>query len=513
MNYTHKALAFDSLAQVIKEEKRKGKSIVQCHGTFDLIHPGHIIHFEEAKALGDILVITITAEDHVNKGPGRPHFNDELRLRSITSLEFVDYVCIIPFPAAVEAIRVVCPDIYCKGKEYESPEIDVTGNIHDDLNTVKEVGGAVAYVGSVVFSSSKLLNRHFENHSESTKNLLNNISNEFPQSKLRDIVNDFSSLRVLVIGDLILDKYSTVSVQGLTSKNRILSSRFINDNLHAGGALAIFRHIREFTTNVKLFSIIGQEPWIDPFLKKYLLDNQNWVLQKSHFTTIVKHRFVEALSDGKELSKLFSVNHIDKNHPNSSTQKELALRLRKIIKDFDLVLVADFGHGLMSEEIRAIVQEEANFLALNCQTNSNNFGFNIINRQYQRADSFSLDQTEMSLACGKKKFNESAELEKLTNAFSAKYGWFTRGGSETIGFSKNYPTCFCDSLEKIVIDTVGAGDAYCATASLAAAKGLPLELATLMGQIAGAQAVRIVGNSDCIAKDKFMKSLEALLNI
>lgn len=508
-----KVVPFHKLHQLIAKEKATGSKVVHCHGTFDLVHPGHIIHFEEAKARGDILVVTITAEKFVNKGPGRPFFCDDLRIRSLINLETVDYVSVIPFPAAVEAIKAVCPDVYCKGKEYQNPSVDVTGNIHEDIKTVKEVGGEIAYLGSVVFSSSKLLNKHFETFSKSTKDLLHRVSKEFPPSELSKLVDDFSSLRVLVIGDLILDKYSTVSVQGLTSKNRILSSRFVSENLQAGGALAIFRHIKEFTPNVRLFSLAGNEPWIDQFLKEHLSEEENWIQQEPGFTTIVKHRFIEALSAGKELSKLFSVNHIDKDHPSSSIQNKMSSKLRKKIKDFDLVLVADFGHGLMSPDLREIVQEEASFLALNCQTNSNNYGFNIINRQYQRADSFSLDQTEMSLSTGKKNFDESLELEQLANTLSAKYGWFTRGGSETIGFTKGHSPCFCDSLEKEVIDTVGAGDAFCATASLAATKGLPIELATLVGQIAGAQAVRIVGNSDCITKVKFMKSLEALLNL
>ena len=153
------------------------------------------------------------------------------------------------------------------------------------------------------------------------------------------------------------------------------------------------------------------------------------------------------------------------------------------------------------------------FFAVNCQTNSNNFGFNIINRRYHRSDSFSLDQSEMSLACGKKQFDECDELENLRNSFGASYGWFTRGGSETIGISRNGKPCFCDSLEKTVVDTVGAGDAFCAVVSLAAVSKQNLDLATLMGQISGALAVKIIGNTTPVRKIDFIKSLEAILKI
>ena len=68
----------------------------------------------------------------------------------------------IPFVAAVEAIRLVKPAIYCKGTEYQDASSDVTGNIHDDLTEVRAHGGEVRYIGSVVFSSTKILNRHFD---------------------------------------------------------------------------------------------------------------------------------------------------------------------------------------------------------------------------------------------------------------------------------------------------------------------------------------------------------------
>ena len=78
-------MSFDKLSSLTKKLTSDGKKIVQCHGTFDLIHPGHIVHFQEAKALGDILVITVTAENYVNKGPGRPFFNDEKETNTVDS--------------------------------------------------------------------------------------------------------------------------------------------------------------------------------------------------------------------------------------------------------------------------------------------------------------------------------------------------------------------------------------------------------------------------------------------
>jgi len=506
-----KQLPFEEASGLLGRVREQGKTVVQCHGTFDLVHPGHIIHFEEAKALGDVLVVTITAEQFVNKGPGRPYFNDSLRVKSIAALECVDYVVIVPYAAAVEAIECVRPDIYCKGKEYADTNNDVTGNIQDDLKTVERVGGKVAYVGSLVFSSTRLLNRNFDPHSSEVREFCERLSEDVSAQQFRDLVESFTELKVLVIGDIIFDRYTAATVQGLTSKNRIMSARFVDEDLQAGGALAVMRHIREFTPNVKLISLAGTEPWVEAKLSEYVAPDEDEILRVPNFTTVVKQRFVEPLSQGKELLMLFSVNYIDERHPGAQVQETVCRHISEHIKDCDLVVAMDFGHGLMGDSVRSLVQEQSPFLAVNCQTNSNNYGFNVISRQYQRADSFSLDQRELQLACGVREPAYSKELSKLREHFSSAYAWLTRGAVETIGLGADGTECRCPPFELNVVDTVGAGDAFCAVASLCAARRLPVTLGTFMGQVAGAQAVRTVGNTEPVRKSGFLKSGMAML--
>lgn len=507
-----KVLSFEEAKGVFEKLRNKGKNIVQCHGTFDLIHPGHIVHFEEAKALGDVLVITITGEEFVNKGPGRPFFNDVLRTKSLSALECVDYVVVIPFPAAAEAIELVRPHVYCKGKEYENPEVDVTGNIHEDIKTVEKVGGRISYVGSVVFSSTKLLNKHFEVYPQKVKEFCKDLAKSYSPHDFRRIVEEFKDLKVLVIGDVIFDYYSTVKVQGLTSKNRIISTRLIKQDMQAGGALAVFRHIKQFAPQIKLISLAGLEPWVDEILPKFVNKNENGIVRHKNFTTIIKQRFVEPVNEGKELSKLFSLNIIDEKHFGKEIEKIIYEQIDNCIENYDLVVVMDFGHGLCTESIRKLVQEKSKFLALNCQTNSNNHGFNLIDRQYYRADSFSLDESELTLACGKRDIQFGYELVKLHNKFGARYAWLTRGATDTIGIKTGEKECVCAPFETSIIDTIGAGDAFSSLASLAAVKDLPVDIATFMGQLAGAQAVRIVGNAESINKSKFIKGGMSLLS-
>ncbi len=501
-----KILAFDDAAAHFATLRAAGRTLVHCHGTFDLLHPGHIVHFEEARALGDVLVVTLTGERHVNKGPGRPFFNDQLRARWLAALACVDYVVVVPFPAAVEAIECVRANVYCKGREYADPSTDVTGNIADDVAAVARVGGEVRYVGSVVFSSTRLLNQHFEPYPPEVKAFCQLVARECGPTHFRAIVENFAQLRVLILGDIIFDRYTTLEVQGLTSKNRILSGRYVSDEMQAGGALAVYRHIREFTPHVTLVGLVGTEPWLDATLARYLPRESDGLIRSPEFTTIVKQRFVEPRCEGKELQKLFSVNFIDKHAPSPALQKAVVDRLAEHIDDYDLVLAMDFGHGVLEERVRNYVQEHAPFLGVNCQTNSNNHGFNVINRRYRRADIFTLDQTEINLAIGRRDLDYGKALTGLATSLGARYAWLTRGSHETIGRNCVKEISSCAPFERNVVDTVGAGDAFCAVAALAAASRVPLNVATFMGQLAGAQAVKIVGNSEPIRKARLLKA-------
>ncbi|MCG8524771.1 MAG: PfkB family carbohydrate kinase [Opitutales bacterium] len=512
MEFREKEISFKDASIFFCDFKKNGRKIVQCHGTFDLVHPGHVVHFEEAKALGDVLVVTLTDEKHVNKGPGRPYFNNELRVKSLSALEMIDYVVVIPHPAAIEAIETVRPDVYCKGKEYAADGADVTGNFADDVTAVEKCGGKVAFVGDVVFSSTKLINQNFTVTTKSVKEFCEQLAQKWSSDDFVSIVDGFQDLKVLVIGDIILDRYSTVSVQGLTSKNRMLSGRFMDEETQAGGALAIFRHLKEFTNNLDLFGFVGQEPWIDEWLKQWIPEESDAILRMGN-RTIIKQRFVEPIKDGKEMSKLFSVNFIDSSPPSDKTISKSLSWLEEHIDNYDLVVAADFGHGVMAEPIRSFLQEKAKFLSVNCQTNSNNYGFNIINKRWVDVDCFSLDRKEMALAIAQKDFDLAESLTDLKSQLNAKYAWLTLGDEKTICVNTEQSVIKCAPFETKVVDTIGAGDAFFALASLAAVKNVPLEMATFIAQIAGALAVKIVGNRDCIRKGELMKSGVSLLNV
>jgi len=155
-----KILDLDKLAEELSDLKSKGKKIVHCHGCFDMMHPGHIKYFQASKKMGDILVVTVTPDQYVDKGSGRPVFDQYLRTESIAALECVDYVAVNRWPTAENTLRLLVPDYYVKGQEFEKLQ-DKTGKIQKEVDVVKEIGGEMMFTHEIVFSSTKILNRYF----------------------------------------------------------------------------------------------------------------------------------------------------------------------------------------------------------------------------------------------------------------------------------------------------------------------------------------------------------------
>jgi rfaE bifunctional protein nucleotidyltransferase chain/domain len=155
-----KVLEYSDLEKETEKLRNESRIIVLCHGCFDLMHPGHIMHFQSAKTMGDLLVVTVTPDIYVDKGPGRPVFNESLRVMSIAALECVDFAAINKWPTAEETLRSLKPHIYVKGQEFEKGA-DATGKIQKEMKIVKEIGAEIRFTHEMVFSSTRLLNEYF----------------------------------------------------------------------------------------------------------------------------------------------------------------------------------------------------------------------------------------------------------------------------------------------------------------------------------------------------------------
>lgn len=490
----------------------ENKKVVLCHGVFDLVHPGHIIHFEQAKEMGDVLVVSITSERYVRKGPDRPYFNDEMRIKFLEAIEYIDYVMLSEGYTVDDIVEVVEPAIYVKGEEYRQAENDITGKITDEQSIVEKHGGKICFTSGQVFSSTKLINTVLSGLTDDVKCYMKDFKTRYSMEKIQIFAEKMDELKVLVIGDTIIDCYTYCDVQGMMSKDMGYSARLGHSEEYFGGAVAIARHLSSFVKNVTLMSIIGSEEKIRQKMFDELSNTiELGLVYSKRIPTIVKKRYLTRNKKREEYGKIFAINNLpEKPGYEYDVKCRFIEMLEKSISNYDVIFLCDFGHGLVDDEIMEIVQKNAKFLALNCQTNSSNMGMNIITK-YSRADVFTLDQQELGLAYPIYLIDEKEKLSMLSRHLNGN-GWLTRGsmGAYGIESGKIYE---CPAFTMTVKDTVGAGDAFFSLASIFVAAGAPMEVGTFMGNIGGALGANIVGNKEPIERVNALKFANTLLNI
>ena len=502
-----KILPMDELAEVLAREKARDRKVVLCHGVFDLLHPGHIQHFQDARQLGDILVVTVTADAHVNKGPGRPAFTHRLRMESLAAMECIDYVALSEWPTALEVIRRLRPDFYVKGTEYSDVDNDLTGKILEEVEAVREVGGSVHYSRGEVFSSSSLINRHFGTLGDQAHAYLEDFRKRHSADEVLASLRAVADLRVLVVGDVIIDQYCYCTALAKSPRETIVAARHNSEEQFAGGSLAIANHLAGLCRQVTLVSTMGVEEGYEAFARSRLRPNVDLeIVHTPHRPTVVKRRFLEATFMGK----MFEIQHLDDTPLDPETEGILARKLEALVDGHDLVVVADFGHGLLTERVVRLLGASQAFLAVNTQTNSANMGFNRITR-YPRVNYACLHEFEVRISMGSQYGPLPLLATELRRSLHATRCMVTRGPNGTMLVESSDTILETPSLTRTVVDRVGAGDTvFSATAPLVRT-GCDGEIVGFVGNCAGAMAVHTVCNRDPIDFASLAKFMSHLL--
>ena len=499
-------MTIESLSEFVKTEKEKEKIIVQCHGVFDLLHIGHIRYLEQASRMGDILIVTLTPDQYVDKGPHRPAFTKNLRAEAIASLSCVDYVSINPWPTAEETIRLLKPHFYVKGSEFKNLSADMTGKIAKEEKVATEVGTKMVFIDDIVFSSTTLINRYFSRFSEDVQNYLNVFRSRYTIDDVMDVLDKMANLKVLVIGDTIIDEYVYCSAMGKSSKDPILALKYQSQDKFAGGVLAVTNHVANFAKHVSLQTILGEQDSHEDFILSQMESNISLTLNmQSHMPTTVKRRFIDSYT----LNKLFEIYVMDDSGVSLQQDKEICLWLTKNIECFDIVIVSDFGHGAISENMIEILCKKSKFLSVNTQANAGNRGFNTISK-YPRTDLACLAEHELRLETRDLKTELRPLMLKTINHFNYNKLIVTLGKNGCAICQNNLNFIQVPAFVHKVVDRIGAGDSFLAISSLAACIGASSELIAFIGNIVGSLSVEILGNKkplDRLSVKKYITSL------
>ena len=503
----NKIFSIDALAKKATELKKNKQKIILCHGTFDLMHGGHIKYLQKAKSKGDLLFVTVTADEYVNKGPGRPVFNDNLRAENLAALACVDFVGVNYELTAVGMLKKICPDLYVKGSEYQKPEEDITGNIQKEIDAVREGGGNIFYTNEITFSSSSLINDHFDVFAPETKTFLSEFKQKYTDKEIQDQIESLLDLNVLVIGDVIIDQYHYVSPLGQTGKGNVLAVQYESEEQFAGGSIAVANHTAQFVNNVTLLSALGDHDSHEDYIRSKLEKNITpFFTYFKDAPTLTKRRFVDG-----DLTKLFEVYFYQDEPTFKDDGKFVEKWLNDHLAEFDLVLVADFGNGFISPNMREIICSKAKFLAINTQVNSGNRGYHVITN-YKQANYIALNEPEIRIAARNRHDSIEYVASEVIKKLGAKQCAVTQGTRGVVMLDEDKRSfCRVPALSSRVVDRIGAGDAYLSLSSICLAGGLDSQIANFVGSVAAAMDVQIVCNRESVNAGSLKKYISTLL--
>ena len=494
----------EKLKDELSLRKLQSLKVGLSHGVFDLVHPGHIQHFIAARKQVDILIVSITADEFVNKGPGRPIFNEEIRLSTLAALEAVDYVTISREKTAEKIISLLKPDYYFKGSDYRNSADDPTGKIDAERIAVEQCGGTIKFTDEFSSSSSKLINTVFNPFDNRTKNWIEKFKKKHSVDEIDNYLSEISRLDIALVGELIIDQYTMVDALGKTGKDPILAFRMLDTNLYAGGILAIANNCSNWTNSVSVHSMISSEEHLPAEISDFLNPNIKMCLTPFDGPTITKHRYIDVGTK----SKVFETYLFD---PEKYSQQSNGIFLEQLknLPEKNLVLVADYGHGLMASQVINKVIELSRYLAVNVQTNAGNRGFNNISK-YPRLDFFTANSRELQLEFRSNNLDYSQVLPSLMKKLHASKAVLTLG-AEGVTVFENKGIESVPALATRVVDKVGAGDSVFAISSLLAYVDCPSAIIGLVSNIVAAQEIANLGHQRPLTLGDIKKQVRSLL--
>lgn len=497
-----------SLAKIVSQLKKKNNKIVLCHGTFDLLHLGHIYHFNEAKKNGDILIVSVTPDKFINKGPGRPYFNLKERLHTLAALQIVDYVTWNYKKNSTDVIDAIKPNFYSKGQDYANSKNDITREILNEKNCLKKNKGKFLITNLPTFSSSKILKNQGLILTEEQNNFLNLIKNKYSFEEIKNIINKIYNLKILIIGEIIVDKYCFGETLGKSGKDPILMIKKIKDEIYLGGAGAIANHISDFVKNISLITMIGDDKKYENFIKLKLSKNIDYkYFRKLNSPTIVKKKYLDHITKNKIIG-FYAINDTSIEKKN---EKELKKIIDKKLSSKNLILISDYGHGMINENISKKILKNKKFVGLNAQINAANIGLHSINK-YSNLDLVIINKSELRYELKNKNTETKILMKILSKNKKIKFLVVTRGTNGALMYNSLKNTFFeCPAFANKIVDKIGAGDAMLPLISLMIYLTKDENLSLFIGSIASAIQVGSMGNSSSVTKNELLKVIMHLL--
>lgn len=468
--------------------------LVLVSGNFNVLHPGHLRLFRFARECGQKLIVSVNSDFLAG---GDAHLPENLRLEGVKSNSLVDEAFIAHEPIQA-IIRKLKPDVVVKGKEHEA-------EFNEELDVLNEYGGLLVFSsGEAIFSSLDLIRKEFQYFDPKAISLPDIYLERhyINKTQLSSIIDQFSKLRVAVIGDLIIDEYITCDPLGMSQEDPTIVVTPVDSKRFIGGAGIVAAHAAGLGAKVNLFSITGNDE-----ARNYAISNlegcsvvPHLLLDESRPTTL-KQRY---RSKGKSLLR---VSYLHETAISQSLQDRLFDAVSGVMDQVDLLVFSDFNYGCLPqslvERIIALALKKSVFMAADSQSSSQmgdigRFkGVNLITPTEREARISARDRESGLVVLAEK-------LRLLANAQNV----FLKMGQEGLlihsGITNKCGEWLTDrvhALNSSPKDVAGAGDSLLITSSLALVIGANIWEAAILGSLAAAIQVGRVGNTPLSRKE------------
>lgn len=501
--FSHKIKTAEQIREAIGPRPRR-KKVIMCHGTFDVVHPGHVRHLLYAKTKADILIASLTSDVHIMKGNMRPYVPEDLRAINLAALEMVDYVVIDRDPTPLKNLTVIQPDYFAKGYEYTA------GSVHpktqEEIDILESYGGEVIFTpGDIVYSSTALI--ELAPPAIAVEKLMLLMQGEgVGFDDLRGALQKLKGLRAHVVGDTIVDSYTYTSMIGGMTKTPTMSVHFEKKVDFVGGAGVVAKHLKAAGAEVTFSTVLGDDAY-----KSFVLDDLNTygvhclpIIDPTRPTTNKNAIVAEGY-------RLLKVDTLD----NRSISDKIVEQLRRQIGDTrtDALVFSDFRHGVFNRStiphLTAAIPA-GTFRVADSQVASR-WG-NIL--EFEGFDLITPNEREARFALGDQDSVVRPLALELHRRSKCRTVILKCGDRGLITYRSDSPVDFrafftVESFAKPVVDAVGAGDALLAYATLALVATKNDVIASILGNMAAAIECEHDGNVP-VTPDLMLKKIEAV---
>lgn len=500
--FSKKILDIEILKKKIAQIKKTGKTVVMCHGTFDLVHPGHIRHLHYAKEKADVLIVSVTGDKYVTKKSLGTYVPEDLRVRNIAALELVDYTFIDKNFKPIEAIRKLKPNFFLKGYEYNLDNGKNEKTL-EEKKALDTVGGKIIFSpGDLVYSSTKFQQTLKPDLRYDKFNSL--LKKEKISIKIiNQLLKKTIKKKIHIIGDLIVDKYNYCDLLGRSTKTPTFSIRPFKSEKFIGGAGIVAKHLKALGADVSLTTVIGNDKH-----KNFILSDLKSHKIKTNFIygkqTVFKERF------WSNDYKIVQVDYVDNSLIDSTSQKKISGIIKK--SKSDAVVFSDFRHGMFNKSIikNFTSQIPKKIIKVADSQVASRWG-NITD--FENFDILFPNETEARFSLGDQDSGIRILGTNILKKTNCKNLILKLGDKGSMIFRNQgyFPKEFfpLDTFATNKIDAIGAGDAYLAATTFFYSETRDIVVSSIIGNFAAAVACEQNGNVP-ITRDQILNFVEKI---